>query len=94
MSRSRSLFFLPSLAVAAACSAVVSAVGAGLGYARDFVVDAFSDVPKLVQAVPSQIVPSQIVPSVIPVAAKAFAHRLMKRRPTVQPSSWRMCSST
>ena len=37
---------------------------------------------------------SQIVPSVILVAAKAFAHRLMKRRPTVQPSSWRMCSST
>ena len=35
MSRSRSLFFLPSLAVAAACSPVVSAVGAGLGYARD-----------------------------------------------------------
>ena len=67
----------------------VSAVGAGLGYARDFVVAAFSDVPKLVQAVPSQI-----VPSVILVAAKAFAHRLMKRRPTVQPSSWRMCSST
>lgn len=84
MSRSRSLFSLLSLAVAAACSAVVSAVGAGLGYARDFVVAAFSDVPKLVQA----------VPSVILVAAKDFAHRLMKRRPTVQPSSWRMCSST
>ena len=37
---------------------------------------------------------SQIVRSVILVAAKAFVHRLMKRRPTVQPSSWRMCSST
>lgn len=92
MSRSRSLFSLLAVAVvavASACSAVASTVSAGFGYARDFVVAAFSDVPKLVQAVPSQI-----VPSVILVAAKAFAHRIMKRRPTVQPSSWRMCSST
>ena len=89
MSRSRSLFSLLSLTFAAACSSVVSAVGAGFGYARDFVVAAFSDVPKLVQAVPSQI-----VPSVTLVAAKDFTHRLMKRRPTVQPSSWRMCGST
>lgn len=89
MHTSRSLLAVAVLAMASAFHSVVSAVGAGFGYARDFVMAAFSDVPKLVQAVPSQI-----VPSVILVAAKAFAHRLMKRRPTVQPSSWRMCSST
>ncbi|WP_440111830.1 hypothetical protein [Acidovorax sp. BL-A-41-H1] len=93
MTRSRSLFSLLAVAVLAAASAfeaVTSTVRAGFGYVRDFVVAAFAEVPKAVQAV----VPSQLSPRVALVAAKAFAHRLMRRRPTVQPTSWRMCSST
>ncbi|CAN7343400.1 hypothetical protein LJR074_001960 [Acidovorax sp. LjRoot74] len=91
MTRSRPLFSLLSLAavaVAAACSAVASTVSAGFGYARDFIVATFTDAPRAACAVPSQA-----SPRVVLVAAKAFAHRLMKRRPTVQPSSWRMCPS-
>lgn len=91
MTRSRSLFSLLSLAalaVASACSAVASTVSAGFGYARDFVVAAFADAPRVACAAPSQA-----APRVSLVAAKAFAHRLMKRRPTVQPASWRMCPS-
>lgn len=93
MTRSRSLFSLLAVAVLAAASAfeaVTSTVRAGFGYVRDFMAAVFVTAPKVVQAV----VPSQLSPRIALVAAKAFAHRLMKRRPTVQPSSWRMCSST
>lgn len=92
MSRSYRFFSVLAVACLAAASAfsaaadrVLGAVGRGF----DRLIGAWVE-PFKPQVEP----PSQEKPRVALAAAKAFAHRIMKRRPTVQPSSWRMCSST
>lgn len=91
MTRSHSLFSVlisACLAAASAFSAAVEYVASAVGYGIDRLLSVASEPFK-----PAVATPSQEKPLTVLAAAKAYAARLMKRRPTMQPSSWRMCPS-